>query len=260
MDTNPVPPPSPETEPIEPSSLTDRLTDVIAAPGEVFEEVKATPVNTANWVVPLVISMIGLIIYVCVAFSQPNLLEQLKEQRVHGIQKKVAAGKFTQEQADQYEAGAEKFSTPEVMKIFGCIFGILGAAAGFFLLAWLIWLGMKWFAGANPAYMKVVEICGLALVIDIPQKIVRTALMAWKGNWLATASPALFLTNPDSNHWKDSFLAMFDLLDFWWLAVLTLGISKLGGISYGKAAAVTFGIWFGFRLLAVGYLYLMPPS
>ena len=43
-----VPPPPPE-----PSSLADRLTNVIAAPGEVFEEIKNAPMHASNWLVSL---------------------------------------------------------------------------------------------------------------------------------------------------------------------------------------------------------------
>ena len=71
MDAAPIPPPPPETAPSEPSSLTDRLTNVIAAPGEVFPEIKNAPVRSSNWLVPLILACIATVIYVSVAFSQP---------------------------------------------------------------------------------------------------------------------------------------------------------------------------------------------
>jgi hypothetical protein len=49
---------------------------------------------------------------------------------------------------------------------------------------------------------------------------------------------------------------MFDVVDFWWLAVLSLGVSKIASIRYRTAAWVTFGVWFGFRIIAV----LLTPS
>ena len=48
--------------------------------------------------------------------------------------------------------------------------------------------------------MKVVEVCGLALFIDVPQKISAVLLVLWKENLLATASPTLFLANPSTTH------------------------------------------------------------
>lgn len=110
--------------------------------------------------------------------------------------------------------------------------------------------------GAKLDYMKVVEICGLALVIDVPQKILRSFLVLWKENLLATASPTLFLANPSTANKADVFLSMIDAGDFWWLAVLSLGVSQAASIRYRTAAFITFGIWFGFRIIAA----LLTPS
>src|SRR5277367_6665687 len=100
MDTAPTDPPPVEAPP-EPSSLTDRLTNVIAAPGEAFDEIKARPVSAANWLMPLALSVAGGIVYILLAFSQPAILNSLKEQREAAFQKNVDAGKMTQAQADQ---------------------------------------------------------------------------------------------------------------------------------------------------------------
>jgi hypothetical protein len=250
MDAAPIPPQPPEGVPSEPSSLTDRLTDVIAAPGEVFEEIKNTPVCASNWFAPLILSCIATVVYICLAFSQPDILRGMQEQRENAMQKKVAAGKLTQAQADQAAAMAERIVTPTFLKIFGAGAAILASVAGLFAMALAIWLGLKSCAGSAPAYMKVVETCGLALVIDIPQKIIRIALVAWKGNLLATVSPTLFLANPSTTNRAHVFLSMIDLVDFWWLAVLSLGVSKIASTRYRTAAFITFGAWFGFRIIA----------
>jgi len=256
MDTEPIPSPPSEGASPEPSSLTDRLTNVIAAPGEVFEEIKTAPARTSNWLVPLILSCLAGVVYICLAFSQPAILHGLQEQREIAMQKKVAAGKITQAQADQASEMTERFLTPSVMKIFGVGWVLLASGSGLFLMGAGIWLGLKCCTGARLDYMKVVEICGLALVIDIPQKIIRIALVAWKGNLLATVSPTLFLENPSTTNRAHVFLSMIDVVDFWWLAVLSLGVSKVASIRYRTAAFITFGLWFGFRIIAA----LLTPS
>jgi hypothetical protein len=249
MDAAPIPPPPPETAPSEPSSLTDRLTNVIAAPGEVFPEIKNAPVRASNWLVPLILACIATVIYVSVAFSQPPVLRGLQDQRESAMRKKVAAGKLTQAQADQATAITERYLTPTVMTIVGSVGAIMGSVSGLFLMGLGIWLALKSCAGARLGYMKVVEICGLALMIDVPQKILRILLVAWKQNLLATASPALFLANPSTTNKADVFLSMIDVVDFWWLAVLSLGVSKVASIRYRTAAFITFGIWYAFRII-----------
>jgi hypothetical protein len=256
MDVSPIPPASPDVAPPEPSSLSDRLTNVVASPGEVFEEIKTAPVRASNWLVPLVLACIVTAVYLCVAFSQPAILQTMQEQRIHAMQKKVAAAKITQAQADQYGAMTEKFLTPTLLKVFGAGAAVLAMVAGLFLMAVAIWLALKWCTPARLNYMKVVEICGLGLVIDVPQKIIRLLLVSWKENLLATASPTLFLTNPSTTNKVHVVLSMFDVIDFWWLAVLSLGVSKVASIHYRTAAFIVFGVWFGFRVVAL----LLTPS
>jgi hypothetical protein len=256
MDAAPIPLSPPEGPPSEPSSLTDRLTNVIAAPGEVFAEIKNAPVRASNWLVPLMLACIVTVVYLCIAFSQPAVLQSLQQQRENAMQKKVAAGKLTQAQADQYGAMTERFLTPTMMKVFGAGAATLAMVAGLFLMAVAIWLALKCCAPARLRYMKVVEICGLALVIDVPQKILRILLVSWKENLLATASPTLFLANPSTANKADVFLSMIDVVDFWWLAVLSLGVSKVASIRYRTAAFITFGVWYGFRVIAA----LLTPS
>jgi hypothetical protein len=256
MDAAPIPPPPPEDAPSEPSSVTDSLTNIIISPGEVFEEIKPAPVRASNWVVPLILSCIATVVYICIAFSQPGILRAMQEQRQYAMQKKVAAGKLTQAQADQATAVTERFVTPTILKIFGAGAAILGSVGGLFLMALGIWLALKRGVGTRLDYMKVVEICGLALVIDVLQKILRTWLVMWKENFLATASPTLFLANPSTTNRADVFLSMIDVVDFWWLAVLSLGVSKVASIRYRTAAFITLGLWYGFRIV----IALLTPS
>jgi hypothetical protein len=256
MDAAPMPPPPPEGAPPEPSSLTDRLTNVITAPGEVFEEIKTASVRASNWLVPLLLACIATVVYICIAFSQPAVLRDLQEQRAKAVQKRVAAGKMTQAEADQAAAMAEQYMTPAILKIFGSGGAVLASVAGLFLMGVAIWLALKCCTAASLNYMKVVEICGLALLIDVPQKILRGFLVLWKENLLATASPTLFLANPSTTNKAHVFLSMIDVVDFWWLAVLSLGVSKVAAIRYRTAAFITFGIWYGFRVAVT----LLTPS
>jgi hypothetical protein len=250
MDASSIPTPATDNPPPEPSSLTDRLTNVIAAPGEAFGQLKNMPVRTSNWIVPLILSCIATVIYICVAFSQPAILQGVNQQRIDGMQKRVAAQKMTQAQADQANAWTEAHMTATVMKILGAGGGVLAEAAGLFLMGLGVWLFSKWFTSARLGYMKVVEVCGLALIIDVPQKIIRILLVSWKQNLLATASPTLFLDNPSTASKHDLFLSFIDVVDIWWLAVLSLGLSKVASISYRAAAFICFGVWFGFRIIS----------
>jgi hypothetical protein len=250
------PPPPPDSALSEPSSLSDRLANIIAAPGEVFEEIKHAPVRASNWLVPLLLACIASACYICIAFSQPAILLGLQQQRDKAIQKQVATGKMTQAQADQAADMYERFLTPATTKMLSAGGAVVSSVSGLFLMALAIWLAVKCCPGASLAYMKTVEICGLALVLDVPQKILRSFLVLWKQNLLATASPTLFLANPSAANKTHLLLSLLDLGDFWWLAVLSLGVNKAGSIRYRNAACITFGLWYGFRIALV----LLTPS
>jgi hypothetical protein len=246
--TNPLPP---EGETPEASSLTDRLANVMIAPGEVFEEIKRAPVRASNWLVPLILACLATTIYICVAFSQPPILRGMEEQRVMAMQKQVTAGKLTQAQADQAAAFTERIVTPTLLKIMTSGVGIMADASAIFLMAVAIWLALKLCAKARLDYMKVVEVCGLALVIDVPQKVLRLWLVLWKENLLATASPTLFLANASTTNRTHMLLSLLDVVDIWWLAVLSLGVSKVASIRYRTAALICFGVSFGFRIVFI---------
>jgi hypothetical protein len=256
MDAAPTLPPPPEGPPSEPSSLTDRLAGVITSPGEVFEEIKNVRVRASNWLVPLILVCIVTAVYMCVAVSQPPVLRDMREQGHRALEKKVAAGKVTQQQADQYEAMQDKFMTPGVIKVFWSVFAVILSLSMFFIMVTAIWLALKWFTSGRLGYMKMAEIYGLALVIYVPQEILRIWLVLWKQNLLATASPTLFMANPSPSNRMDNFLSFFDVVDFWWLAVLALGLSKVASVSYRTAAFVVFGVWLTFRMVTM----LLAPS
>jgi hypothetical protein len=251
MDASPIPTPAQEDAPSEPLSLLDRLTGVITGPTEVFEEVKRSPVRASNWLVPLILVCLGAVFYTVMAFSQPGVNRPFEEAREKAMQKLVADGKMTQAQVDQAMAVGSRIT--KIVAPFGAVFA---TAVGIFLLAVAIWLALKLSSEAKLDYMKIVEVCGLAAVIDVPQKIIRTWLVTWKENMLSTLSPTLLLANPDMHSKRDIFLSMIDPIDFWWLAVLSLGISKVASISFQKAALICFGIWYGFRVIAA----LLTPA
>lgn len=227
------------------------MAGVITGPGAVFEDVKGRAVRSANWVVPLALACLATMVYLGVAFSRPAVVAGVRDQQRKVMEKQVAAGKMTKAVADQVTAMGEKFMTPTVLAAFGAMSAILSSVAGLFAMGVVIWMTLRWGAGVEVDYMKVVEVCGLALVIDVPQKLIRSFLVLWRENLMATVSPALFLSNPSAGRRGDVLLSIFDAVDIWWLAVLALGVSKVTGVSYRTAGCITFGWWFGYRILAV---------
>jgi Yip1-like protein len=255
MDVTP-PPSSLESAPAEPTSLAARLLNIYVTPNEVFDEIKNAPVQTLNWLIPLILVCIMGVIYTTTAFSQEGVLQAMQEQREKAMQKNVAAGKMTQAQADQTSAMTEKFMSASMLKIFGAFGAAMASAMTLFLFGLILWLIAMSVYKARVSYMKLVEVCGLGAMIDVLHKAVCSFLVAWKGNMLVTDGPTTFLDNPSMTNKVHVLLSTLSATDIWWLAVLSLGLSKAASIGYGKAALWIFGIWFGFRVAAT----LLTPS
>lgn len=242
METSATPPP-PETS-AEPSmSLAGRMLNVFATPGDVFEEVKAQPAIVANWLVPLILSCVVGVIASVLIFSQPNVVQQFREQQDKAFDKKIEAGKMTKQQADQVRAVLEKFSGPKFMMISGSISVAIWTPAVLFLIGLVVWLIGTQLFNAQFTYLKAVEVVGLASVISILGTIVRTLLVVAKGNMMMAPSPVLFIQNFDPKNLTHALLSILNFATLWYLAVVSIALQKLGGTSFGKAAACIYGLW-----------------
>jgi hypothetical protein len=235
--------PSEQTGPTAPqSSLMGRLANVYAAPGEVFDQVKASPPSTANWLAPALILILMGWLGAWLIFSQASIKQQLRDIQEQAIQKQVDKGRLSQKQAD---------SAMQVGEKFGSIGATVGAAVvpvfiGFaspFLWGLIVWLvGVKVLKG-NFAYMKAVEVTGLANMIGVLGSIVTALLILLMGNLFASPSLMLVVKEFDSQNTLHSVLAAINVMTFWALAVKAIGLSRLSGASFGKAAVWVFGIW-----------------
>jgi hypothetical protein len=246
-----APPPSPESKPAGAYPLPTMLADVYAAPGDVFEYIKNAPVRAMTWLTPMILVAVMAIVYVLIAFSQPGVLQSMRDAREKAFQKQVAAGKMTQAQADGFEKMTEKIMTPGITKLFAVGGGLATTALGFFVVALVLWLAARIVHSSTVSYMKVLEVCALAGMIDVLQKGIRAILVVWKGNLIVTLSPTLFVDNPNMANRTHLWLSLIDPIDVWWLAVLSLGLSKVASIHYAKTAMWAFGLWYGFRAAAI---------
>jgi hypothetical protein len=237
-----------QSGPVEPAgvprtSLAARLMNVYVAPGEVFAEVKDSPPVTANWAVPMVIAMIAGIIYSLVVFSQPAILQGMKEAAEKPIQEQVAAGKKTQQEADKQIQGVEMFMTPTIMKAVGAGGSILGTSIWLFFCALIVWLIGRFGMQGEFSYMRAVEVAGLSAMISALGGIVGMLLAVIYGNTSMTAGPVLLVGHFDTHSRLHNILKALDVMTLWYLAVLSVGVGTVTGKGSGRAAVWIFGVW-----------------
>jgi hypothetical protein len=231
-----------DTQPQEPvglaedgTSLAAHLINVLAVPGDVFGEVAKAAPRVAHWLVPVWLASLVGMIAVFVMFSQPAILQQVREAREIAMQKQVQAGKLTRQQADMAAQTTERFLTPTVLKIFGSGGAVVGSFGYLFVVALYVWLvGAKAFKADFP-FPRALEVCGLSLMVGVVGGLVQVCLVLLKGNLYVSAGPALFITNFDPANKTHLLLAALNVFTLWQMAVLAVGLARTTGARWLRA-------------------------
>jgi hypothetical protein len=237
-----MPEPPPEAPQPPGMSLGGRLLNVFAAPGDVFEGVKPASASAANWLVP---ALVLVLVSWCAAvwiFSQDTINHQISELADRGIQKQVESGRLTEQQAEEARAMSEKWVGIS-SKIGAGLHPVMVAFGGPFVWGLFLWLaGTKGLKGNFP-YMKAVEVVGLGNMIAVLEVIVKTLLIVSLGSIYAAPSLVLLVKEFDPQNTLHSLLALVNVMTFWLLAVRAVGLARLSGVSFAKAAVWVFGLW-----------------
>jgi hypothetical protein len=231
-------------------SLAGRLLNVFAAPGEVFAEIKMAPTSVANWLVPALLATVIGSLSVVIVFSQPAIVQQIREQQMKVFEDQVSAGKMTRAQADQTEAMVEKFSGPTIMMISGSVGAVCSSFMRVFWWALVLWLLGLIFLKTKLDYLKTVEAAGLATMITILGTIVALLLTVILGK-MTTPSLALLLDHFDSKNGLHLALAAVNLFALWQVGVMATGLARLSGARFSKALGLTTGYWVAIQLFFI---------
>ncbi|HKW30956.1 MAG TPA: YIP1 family protein [Verrucomicrobiae bacterium] len=233
------------------TSLAGKLFNVIAAPGEVFNEVTRAPARAANWLVPVLIYAVIGVISVCIMFAQPAIQQTIHDQQVKALDQRVQQGKMTQAQEDQALQAMEKFMGPTVLAIGGSFAMLIYSFVSVFWWALVVWLLGRWFLKTRFGYLKAVEVAGLASVILVLGIIIATLLAVILGRLYGGPSLGLLVSDFDPTKRVHLLLGAANLVYFWHTAILGIGLAKLSGVSTGKAVMVVFTYWLLAELLLI---------
>ncbi len=223
------------------SSFFSRLLNVFAVPGDVFEEVKASPPSVANWLVPTIIFGLVAAVATFLIYSQPAIVQKIREQQTNPIEEKVKAGTMTRQQADQIEKGFEFISGP-IGKVAMSGAWFIGCFLTLFWSAFLLWLIGRVLLKSPVTFMKMAEVAGLASAISTLGWILKLLLVVSLSNPMASPGLVLLYQHPDPNNKLVQILAALDVTMFWVLFVQAIGLAKFTNVSVVKAAACVFSV------------------
>ena len=237
-------------EPVKPMPLLDRLTNVFASPGELFENVRQTEKTSSNWLIPLITMIVVSLVLSQMVFSNASLVDQMGTMIKKSMEKSVQQGKMTQEQADQtYETYAKPGTTMSTMfRVGGTVIGI---PIAFLVITLVYWLLGKWTMKATAPYMKVGEVVGLVFFIGILEAIVTTLMMFLMDSIFASPSLAVFISGFDIDNKLHVALSKVNVFTIWSLAVTSIGLSKLFQRDLSKVLVLVFALWILWCVLSI---------
>lgn len=241
--TTPLPESQEQPPVAPPTSLAARLLNVFACPGDVFEEVKATQPKFANWLIPGVLLTIVGVIFSMLVFSQPAIVQNLKEQQEKKMDELVKAGKMTRSDADRASETMDRFMGPTMLKLFGSV-GSLFVSFGR-ILWWALVLMMlgRWFLHVRFPYGKALEVSGLAMMISVLGVIVSMLLIVKFERMTATPGLGFAISDFDMTRKSHLFAGAANVFSIWQVFVLAIGLSRLAAVRFSRAALVVFIYW-----------------
>lgn len=231
--------------------LWGRILNVIALPGEVFDSIRSARTSTANWLVPILVLSLAGTLSALLIFSQPTVVQQIREQQTKQIEQRVASGKMTQQDADQSQQLFEKYGTL-LLKASGIAGAVFMAFAGVFWWAFLLWLIARLFLRLNVPFGKSLEVAGLASVISSLEVVIRTLLILASHNPAASLSLGMLVKHPDPGDRGFMLLSLVNLMTFWVLIVRAIGLGRMAGIPFFRTALWVFVVWGATMFAMVG--------
>lgn len=241
-------------------SLAARLLNVFAIPGEVFEGVKISPAAIGNWLVPALLLAAVWGALVALAVSQPALHEKLREQvnqQARAMQQQVQAGKLEQADVDHALGVLRGLTTPALLRTLGGAGAAAFSVGQVFWWALLLWVLSRAFLKVRIAYLKALEVAGLGLMIGVLGGVVRLLLMVNLPKLFATTDLVLAVSEFDPSRKGYLVLGIANLFSMWLVGVLAVGLARLTGVPFMRAAWLVFAAWViqeSFLVLVAGVL------
>jgi hypothetical protein len=192
------------------TTLPAKLANVFACPGELFDEVAASPHRAANWIIPTLLACLSGVISIL----------YLPAQEQSGLS-----------------------AQPSMLIV------IVSAWLGTIWSAFVLWVIGRVFLKMRFPYLKAVEAAALAGMILVLGTAITTLLTLATGNAALRPALSSFVHDFDPSNRVHAALAALNLFHLWATGVLAVGLSKLSGVSFKEAAFWVFGYWVGMRVI-----------
>lgn len=241
-----------DQQPVEEQELshTDKLTGIITEPSNTFTQMAKFPPRTIDWLLPFFITLILTVISTFIIMNNPiiksDFIEKQRKQTEEKLDKLVAEGKLSQEQADTQIESVESFIGSPVIMAVGKFVGTL---IFFFLVALIYFLLARYLLKGSGNYASTLVSMGLSSYIGIMQILIITIASIMLDRLFIGTSVADFL-GLERTTLPGFLLGLLDPLFIWSIVVLSIGLAKMfHSAKTGKYYAVGFGVSILFQII-----------
>ena len=224
---------TPNAPPVS-TPLTGKLLNIFVAPGEVFEELAASPPNPACWLVPTLL--------VCLTAMMALLVASVGESREAQVRQVAEAGAILSSDTGKLSSRLLSAAAFTVTT---------SAFAGTFWSAFVLWFSGRILLKTRFPFWKAVEVAGLTGMIPALGAIVTALLIAATGDASARPDLMIFVGQSNPENKKHTALNGVNFFHLWTTAVLAIGLSKLARVSFSESAFWVFGYWVALRLAMI---------
>lgn len=221
--------------------MVKRILNLYFSPVETFKELKEKP----DWIVPISLSLIILLIMTMIAMPRIIIPEQVK--RIEGMEQLSEEAKEVQ--LARLEGISPYISTPLSIIIFTFI--LLFLHSSILLLAFLM-------LGSRTDFKKILAVVSYCSLTGIPEIVLKVILMFVKNTARVYTSVVLFFPNLDVKSAVFQVLYRLDIFTVWHLSLVSLGCSIIYGVGRKKSFGVVFGLWALWLIVVFIVSYLLP--
>ncbi len=220
-------------------SLAARLLNVFAIPGQVFGELRTAPSAASNWLLPAILAAVVGVLSALVILGQPAVQQQFRERQNKILEQGQASGKLT----PQERALVERMTSPPVLKVLGSAGAVIGSFGNVVWWGFILWFLSRTLLRVRVPFGKTLEVAGLAMMINVLGGVVAMLLIINFGRNGATPSLALMVKDFDTTRTGHLFVATANVFSIWVVWVRSIGLAKLAGVPYFRAAWAVFTFW-----------------
>ena len=236
-------------------SHTDKIVGVFSEPGKTFEKMAKFPVKTADWIIPLLVLIVVIILSSVVLRSNPAIKRDMVDKTMAKMEKQfdsaVKNGKLSQEQANQQlDTIRDNMEKGNVIALISTIIGtpIIIFIIFFFMSAVYLLLAKPIFNG-DGTYKDVMAAYGLTHYIVVLQMIAAVIAAFITSKYMMDTSVADFLGS-DKTTVTGFVYGKLNVFSIWFYAVFGIGLAKMfKSANTVKYIIGVFGVWIGLALI-----------